>query len=65
MSATPITADFMSTDTKNVYLHCRVPASTVTAYKQIAKQEDRSVSYIMRQALDAYLNNHDPATERN
>ena len=43
------------TTSKNLYLHTRVSEATAAKLKAIAKQQDRSVSYIMRQAITEYL----------
>lgn len=39
----------------NVYIHCRVSQAMSASLQSIAKKEDRSVSYIMRQAFKEYL----------
>lgn len=41
--------------TTNLYIHCRVTQAISTGLQQAAKADDRSVSYIMRQAFTEYL----------
>ena len=39
----------------NTYIHCRVSQATAAAVKQAAADDDRSDSYIIRAALEEYL----------
>ena len=41
--------------TNNTYIHARVTQATATAIKQAAADDDRSDSYIIRKALEEYL----------
>ena len=43
------------TTSKNLYIHTRVSETTAAKLKAIAKRDDRSLSYIMRQAITEYL----------
>ena len=40
---------------KNVYIHARVPQDLAAAAKLCATDDDRSVSYVIRKALEEYL----------
>ena len=42
-------------DTQSTYIHCRVNEQVATAAKLAATKEDRSLSYIIRAALEEYL----------
>ena len=39
----------------NIYIHARVTQATAAAIKQAANDDDRSDSYIIRAALNEYL----------
>ena len=41
--------------TTNTYIHCRVSQATAAAIKQAAANDDCSDSYIIRAALEEYL----------
>ena len=41
--------------TTNTYIHCRVSQATAAAVKQAAADDDQSDSYIIRAALEEYL----------
>ena len=41
--------------TTNTYIHCRVSQAISSGLQQAAKDDDRTVSYIMRQAFEEYL----------
>ena len=43
------------TNSKNTYVHCRVSQTTAAAIKQAAVDDDRNDSYIIRKALEEYL----------
>ena len=43
------------TKTTNTYIHARVSATTAAAIKQAAVDDDRNNSYIIRKALEEYL----------
>ena len=43
------------TKTSNVYIHARVSATTAAAIKQAAADDDRSDSWIIRKALEEFL----------
>ena len=43
------------TKKQNVYIHTRVTQATAAAIKQAAADDDRSDSYIIRKALEEYL----------
>ena len=50
------------TTTNSVPIHVRLPETLYSAAKFKAEQDDRTISYIVRQALQAYLldaNNYD------
>ena len=43
------------TTTNSVPIHVRLPETLYSAAKFKAEQDDRTISYIVRQALQAYL----------
>jgi len=43
------------TTTNSVPIHVRLPETLYSAAKLKAKEDDRTISYIVRQALQAYL----------
>ena len=40
---------------QNTYLHARVPTNLATAAKLYATEDDRSVSWVIRKALEEFL----------
>ena len=43
------------TKSTNLYIHCRVTQTLAASLKDHAKKNDRSLSYVIRQALEEYL----------
>jgi predicted transcriptional regulator len=41
--------------TNNTYIHCRVSQTTAAALKKAAADDDRSDSWIIRKALEEFL----------
>ena len=42
----------------NTYIHARVSKTVAASLKQMAEDDDRNVSYIIRAALEEYLQSH-------
>lgn len=49
----------------SVAIHARVPETISNAVKQAAADDDRTFSYIVRQALETYLKNSGHLTDGN
>ena len=49
--------------TNNTYIHARVSQTTAAAIKQAAADDDRSDSYIIRAALEEYLQSRGYSTD--
>ena len=47
----------------NVYIHSRVPEAVLTAVHQLAEDDDRTVSSIIRCALKEYLDSRGYSTD--
>ena len=45
----------MPTQSTNLYIHCRVTQTLSASLKDVADKNDRSLSYVIRQALEEYL----------
>lgn len=45
----------MPTKSTNTYIHARVSQTIATSLQQAANDDDRSVSYVIRKALNEYL----------
>ena len=51
------------TKSTNVYIHSRVPETVLAAIHQLAKDDDRSLSSIIRVALKEYLHSRGYSTD--
>ena len=43
------------TKSTNLYIHCRVTQALSSSLQDCANKDDRSLSYVIRQALNEYL----------
>ena len=54
-SSSTLAVNYKMTITNTVPIHVRLPETLYSAAKLKAKEDDRTISYVVRQALQAYL----------
>jgi hypothetical protein len=56
LSSSPPAADPMTkSKSTNIYIHCRVTQALSASLQDCANKDDRSLSYVIRKALNEYL----------